>query len=69
MKKFNQIKDNIKNVYKGPNEIKLVYTILVIYYLNEKCSKRLNEFRLIINKANRYLEQNGIKYENIISAI
>ena len=41
----------------------------MIYYLNEKCSSRLNEFRLIINKAIRYLEQNEIKYENIISGI
>ena len=69
LKKFNKIRENIKNAYKGANEIKLIYTILVIYYLNEKCSKRLDEFRLIINKANRYLEQNGIKYENIISSI
>ena len=69
MKKFNKIKENIKNSYKGPNEIRLIYTILVIYYLKEKCSNRLDEFRLIINKANKYLEQNGIKYENIISGI
>ena len=69
LKKFNKIREKIKNAYKGANEIKLIYTILVIYYLNEKCSKRLDEFRLIINKANRYLEQNGIKYENIISSI
>ena len=69
LEKFNKIKANINNFYKGPNEINLLYTILVIYYLKTKCSARLEEFRLIINKANKYLEKNGIKYENIISGI
>ena len=67
--KFNKIKANINSSYKGPNEINLLYTILVIYYLKTKCSERLDEFKLIINKANKYLEKNGIKYENIISSI
>ena len=69
LEKFNKMKANINNFYKGPNEINLLYTILVIYYLKTKCSERLDEFRLIINKANKYLEKNGIKYENIISGI
>ena len=69
LEKFNKMKDNLNNFYKGQNEIKLLYTILVIYYLKTKCSDRLDEFRLIINKANKYLEKNGIKYENIISSI
>ena len=67
--KFNKIKNKVNTLYKGPNEIKLIYTILVIYYLNTKCSARLDEFRLIINKANKYLEKNGIKYENIVTGI
>ena len=69
LEKFNKMKANINNFYKGPNEINLLYTILVIYYLKTKCSERLDEFRLIINKATKYLEKNGIKYENIISGI
>ena len=48
---------------------KLIYTILVIYYWNTKCSTRLDECRLIINKANKYMEKNGIKYENIVAGI
>ena len=64
--KFNKIVANVNSVYKGDNEKKLIYTILVIYYLKSNCSERLDEFRLIINKANKYLEKNGIKYENII---
>ena len=67
--KFNKIVANVNSVYKGDNEKKLIYTILVIYYLKLKCSERLDEFRLIINKANKFLEKNGIKYENIISNI
>ena len=51
------------------DEKKLIYTILVIYYLKLKCTKRLDEFRLIIYKANKYLEKKGIKYGNIISNI
>ena len=67
--KFNKLVANVNSVYKGENEKKLIYTILVIYYLKLKCSERLDEFRLIINKANKFLEKNGIKYENIISNI
>ena len=67
--KFNKIVANVNSAYKGENEKKLIYTILVIYYLKLKCSERLDEFRLIINKANKFLEKNGIKYENIISNI
>ena len=67
--KFNKLVANVNSAYKGENEKKLIYTILVIYYLKLKCSERLDEFRLIINKANKFLEKNGIKYENIISNI
>ena len=67
--KFNKMKANINSTYKGPNEINLLFTILVIYYLKTKCSERLDEFKLIINKANKYLERNGIKYEKVISGL
>jgi hypothetical protein len=67
--KFNHIKNNVISLKKGTNEMKIIYTILVIYYLNTKCTARLNEFRLVLNKANKFLTVNGIKYENIISGI
>ena len=67
--KFNHIKNNVMSLKKGTNEMKIIYTILVIYYLNTKCTARLNEFRLVLNKANKFLTVNGIKYENIISGI
>ena len=65
--KFNKIKNNVTILNKGAEEMRIIYTILVIYYLNTKCNERLNEFRLVLNKANKYLMNNGIKYENIIS--
>ena len=67
--KFNHIKNNVMTLKKGTNEMKIIYTVLVIYYLNTKCTARLNEFRLVLNKANKFLNVNGIKYENIISGI
>ena len=67
--KFNHIKNNVILLKKGANEMKIIYTILVIYYLNTKYTARLNEFRLVLNKANKFLINNGIKYENIISGI
>ena len=67
--KFNNIKNKVKALNKGEKENKIIFTILVMYYLNEKCSKRLNEFRLVLNKANKYLKSNGITYESIISGI
>ena len=69
LEKFNKIKTCINSFYKGQNEMKLIYTVLVIYYLKTKCPERLDEFKLIINKANKYLEKNGINYENIISSL
>lgn len=41
----------------------------MIYYLKTKYSERLGEFKLITNKANKYFEKKGIKYENVISGI
>ena len=69
MSKYNKIKNNVNLLYKGSNEIRIIYTVLVIYYLNIKCQERLNELRLVINKAKKYLEKNGINYDNIISGI
>jgi len=69
LEKFNKIKDKIKSLNKGINERKIIYTILVIYYLYEKCKEKLDEFRLIINKANNFLINNGVIYQNIINDI
>ena len=67
--KFDKIKNKIKTLNKGTNETKIIYTILVIYYLKKKCADKLNEYRLVINKANKFLEKNSINYDDIITEI
>ena len=67
--KFDKIKNQINVLNKGVNEIKIIYTILVVYYLNTKCIDKLNEYKLVINKAIKFLQKNGINYDDIISDI
>ena len=66
---FDKIKNKIIALNKGANENKIIYTILVIYYLKTKCDSKLNQYILVINKANKFLNKNGINYDNIISSI
>ena len=67
--KFNEIKSKINALNKGENKIKIIYTILVIYYLKTKLSEKLKDYRLVINKANKFLQENGVNYDDIISCI
>ena len=68
--KIIKINNKIKLLNKEiENENKIKYTILVIYYLNSEYLDKINEYILIINKAKKYLLNQGIKYENIIKGI
>ena len=69
--KINKINKKIKSLNKGDkeNNDKIKYTIIVIYYLNTKYSDKLNEYKLIINKAKKFLFNQGIIYEDIIKGI
>jgi hypothetical protein len=67
--KFIKIRNKIKVLNKGINESKIIYTVLVILYLNKECKEKLNEYLLIIKKGYNFLLNNGIIYENIISGI
>ena len=67
--KFNKIKDKITALNKGEKEKKIIYTILVIYYLKTYLSMKLNEYRLVIHKADKLLKENGIDYNDIVSGI
>ena len=69
LNKFNKIKNKVMALNKGDDEMNIIYTILVIYYLNTKCAGRLNEFKLVLNKADKYLMSKGIIYSDIISGI
>ena len=42
---------------------------MVIYYLNTEYSDKLDEYKLIISKAKKYLLNQGIQYEDIIKGI
>jgi hypothetical protein len=66
---FDKIKNKIISLKKGKNENKIIYTILVIYFLKTKCFNKLNEYKLVINKANKFLVKNGINYDDIVSSI
>ena len=67
--KFNKINNKVKGLNKGIQELKIIYTLLVIYYLNTKHSDKLNDYRLVINKGKKYLMSQGIKYEDFIVGI
>ena len=64
--KFEKIKNKVIALNKAENEIKIIYTILVIYYMKTKCADNLDEYVLVINKANKFLEKNGINYDDIV---
>ena len=67
--KFKKIKDNVISFNKGENENKIIYTILVLYYLKTKSNKNLDEYKLVIKKAEQFLQKNGINYEEFITNI
>ena len=67
--KYKKINDRIKKKNKVNQEMKIKYTVLVIYYLNTNYSDKINEYKFIINKAKKYLINQGIKYDDIIEGI
>ena len=67
--KFNKIENKIHALNKLENEKKIIYTILVIYYLKTNLAQKLNEFKLVLHKAYKFLKENGIDYDNIVSDI
>ena len=64
--KIMEIENKIKKLNKN-EENKIKYTIFVLFYLEYKHKDKLDEFKLIINKANKFLMSHGIKYEDIIN--
>ena len=67
--KFDLINNKVKGLNKDTQETKIIFTIMVIYYLMTKHSDKLNDYRLVINKAKKYLMGQGIKYEEFIVGI
>ena len=61
----NKICSEIKNIEKE----KIYYTILIIYFISTKYTKNIEEYKLVINKAKKYLKSFNIIYDDIISKI
>ena len=53
-KEYNSISKKVKELNKEEQEIKIIYTILVIYYLATRYNDKINDYRLVINKAKKY---------------
>ena len=67
--KFDKIVQYVKNKNINQDFNKIVYTILVIYYIQKEKSKNINEYRLVLNKGKKYLISKGINYDEEIKAI
>ena len=68
--KMNKINAKIKSLNKGEEiEKRIKYTILVIYFLNTEYYDKIDNYKLIINKAEKYLMNQGIQYKDIIKLL
>lgn len=66
---FEKIVNHVKIMDLGSDSIKVIYTILVIYYIYKHKGKNINEYRLILNKGKRFLSTKGINYDEEINEI
>ena len=66
---FNKINNKVKGLNKGDQEIKIIYTLLVIYYLNTKHAEKLNDYKMVIYKGKIYLMNQDINYVDFIVGI
>ena len=71
IKKEKELYEKIEKLMKEKNIEKeeIIITLFVIYYLNNDTSINKIEYSLIIKKGVKYLENNGINYEEISGAI
>ena len=71
IKKEKELYEKIEKLMKEKNIEKeeIIITLFVIYYLNNDTSLNKIEYSLIIKKGIKYLENNGINYEEISGAI
>ena len=64
--KYDKIVEYVKNKNISQDFNKIVYTILVIYYVQKEKAQNINEFRLVLNKAKKFLISKGINYDEAI---
>ena len=67
--KFDKIVQSIKNKNINQDINKIIYTILVIYYIKKERSHNINEYRLVINKGIKFLLSKGINYDEEIKSL
>lgn len=63
---YEKIKERIAN---GDNKTKICITILILYYILEKKKESINEVKLIIHKAKKFLKRNNVEYDTFITNI
>ena len=63
---FDKIVEYIKNKKIDVDFNKIVYTILVIYYIHKEKTNNINEYRLVMNKGKKFLMSKGINYDEEI---
>ena len=64
---YNKIENIMKEKNIEKEEVKI--TLLVLYYLNTNSSINKVEYMLIIKKGISYLEENGIKFDEILTTL
>ena len=71
IEKQKELYEKIEKIMKEKNIEKeeIIITLLVLYYLNNDTSINKIEYSLIIKKGIKYLETNGINYEEISDAL
>ena len=66
--KFKKIENKVKEL-KNNVDTKILFTISVIYYLNTKYADILADYKLVINKAKKYLNAQKINYDEFIAGL
>ena len=66
---FKKIVEFVKSKNITENFNRIVYTILVIYYIQKEKANSIKEYRLVINKGKKYLMSKGINYDEEIKKI
>ncbi len=65
-----KIRNNVNKICKDiKDKEKAYYTILVMYYISTKYKTKIEEYKLVINKAKNYLKSINIDFDDNVSKI
>ena len=67
--KYDKIVEYVKNKKIEKDFSKIIYTILIIYYIHKEKPNNISEYRLVLNKAKKFLISKGINYDEEIQKI